>query len=166
MSDFNTLSKIPLHLQSQKSKELCKAEYDKFKNESYESFRPNEVFPVNYKEMDDSHVTMEPVSRLRRYANGALDYSWVVNQILDALHGMEYNDFLTPLQQSLLTVLFPQKFRLEEPALSQIRTMLSQSEKDMLERMVIARIKEELNYNVGEGGGSVPGRSRTLNGVG
>ncbi len=129
------------------------------------SYKVTQNHPVNYKDMDD-RPSIHAMSRMRRYPDGKLDYNWAAQIIIDAIHKAEYNGYLTPLEESMITVVFPIKFRKTEPAQAEVRTQLSRSEKEWLREYVEAQLKEELNYNAGRGGGSVPGRKRTLDGVG
>ena len=152
--------RIPLHMQNT---EIAKAA--KQSNPSYESFRPNEIHESKYQDMGDRPST-HAMARMRRGPDGVLDLQWATNVILDAIHKAEYNGYLTPLEESLLTVVFPVKFRMTEPQMAEIRTQLSRTEKAKLKQLVSAHISEEANYNAGRGGGSTPGRTRTLNGVG
>jgi len=147
--------RIPLHMQNT---EIAKAVK---KNPSYESFRENEIHKPQYSSMEDRPSTVE-MSRMRRYPNGQLDMGWAARAVCNSIHAAERGENLTPLEESLLTVLFPIKFRKVEPAQAEIRTQLSKTEKKYLRELVEAWLKEELNWNSGLGGGSVPGRSRTL----
>jgi hypothetical protein len=131
------------------------------KNPSFESFRDNEIHEPQYSAMDD-RSSVHDRSRIRRSPNGELDYKWVMNTIVEAIHKAETGMFLTPIEESLLTVFFPLKFPKVEAAQAEIRTQLSRSEKAYLKDMIDAHLKEELNYNAGRGGGSVPGRGRTI----
>lgn len=146
--------RVPLNVQNP---ELAKSLHE---NASYESFRPNIVHPVQYKEMED-RATVAPEFRVRRYPNADLDVEWTANQIIDAMHDVEYNNVILPIQAALLTVVFPGKYRQMEPQQAEILTQLSASEKDAVKEFVEAQMKAELNWNAGVGGGSVPGRSKT-----
>ena len=148
-------SKKPLHMQNT---DLAKSS---MANPSYESFRPNVIHEPQYVEMDDRSST-HAMSMMRRYPNGELDYQWAVGVIMDAIHKAERNMYLTPVEEALLTVVFPLKFKITEPQQAEIRTKLSSTEKSDLKEIVEAQIKEELNYNAGRGGGSVPGRTRSV----
>lgn len=150
--------RVPLHWQNT---DITKAD-SKYKNPSYESARPNQIHESNYEAMDERPSSMHDQSRIRRNVNGELDYNWVMNTILDSIHKAETGTYLTPIEESLLTVFFPLKFSKVEEAQSEIRTQLSRTEKKYLKEMLEAHLKEELNYNAGRGGGSVPGRSRTI----
>ena len=149
--------RVPLHWQNN---DMAKAA-TKHKNPSYESARDNEIHESNYKKMED-RSSMNESSRLRRSVNGELDYEWVMHQIVNAIHAAEKGEHQTPIQESLLTVVFPIRFDKVEVAQAEIRTQLSRTEKKHLKAMVEARLKEELNWNAGNGGGSVEGRSRTI----
>lgn len=157
MSKGFTGTRIPLHMQNP---DIVKGK----KNPSYESFRPNNIHPVNYDKIDSGHVSTHAMSHMRRYPDGTLDMMWAMNTILDAIKTAEQGYPLTPLEESFLTVVFPLKFRKVEPQQAEIRTQLSRTEKRALKELVEAQIIEELNYNAGRGGGSAAGRSRTING--
>ena len=150
--------RVPLHWQNN---DMSKASA-KHDNPSYESARPNEIHESNYSNMDERESSMQDSSRIRRHVNGELDYKWTMHQIVSAIHRAETGEYLTPIEESLLTVFFPIKFTKVEAAQAEIRTQLSRTEKKFLKEMVEARLKEELNWNAGRGGGSVEGRSRTL----
>jgi hypothetical protein len=145
----------PIHMQDS---ELSKS----YKNPSFESFRDNEIHTSDYKEMEDRPST-HAMASMRRYPNGELEYQWAVAVIMDALHKAERGMFLTPLEESMISVVFPEyKSDAADAALAQVRTKLSQTEKENLKMMVEAQLKEEFNYNAGRGGGNTPGRTRTL----
>lgn len=153
MSNYG--SRMPLHWQSL---DIAKAAKDA--SPSYETFRPNETFTPQYKEMED-RSSLGQNYRIRRYPNGELDFKWVLNQIIDALRGATYNQTILPIQAALLTVVLPLKHRKMEPQQAEILTKLSDSEKDILKLMLESHEREVDNYNAGNGGGSVPGRHRT-----
>ena len=150
--------RVPLHWQNNDLSKAAK----KHENPSYESARDNEIHEPQYEAMDDRPSSMHDSSRLRRNVNGELDYKWAMHQVVNAIHSTETGEYLTPLEESLLTVFFPVRFSKVEVAQGEIRTQLSRTEKKHLKNMVDARLKEELNWNAGNGGGSVEGRSRTL----
>lgn len=152
MSDFG--SRKPIHMQNP---EIAKAVRS---NPSYESFRPNVIHGADYKEMTD-RPGVSAMSRIRRYPDGRLDYDWVVNQVIDAIHSLEAHENILPIDAALLTVVFPLKFRKMEPRQADILTQLSNSEKAAVAALVESHLAEELNWNAGQGGGSVPGRSVT-----
>lgn len=147
--------RVPLNMQKGGIEKAVK------KNPSYESARDNQIHKPQYQEMKDRPGISEQ-SRVRRYPNGELDYRWVMNTVVDAIHKAEAGMYLTPVEESLLTLFFPLKFKKVEAAQAEIRTQLSKTEKAYLEEMIERHIKEEMNYNAGRGGGSVEGRSRTI----
>lgn len=152
-------SRVPLHLQSPDiSKAASKG------SDSWETFRPNQIHEPQYREMEDRPST-HAMANIRRYPDGRLDYEWAMGTVLEALKKAEYGAYLTPLEESFLTVLFPGKFRKTEPRQAEIRTQLSRSEKSFLRELIEAHLKEEMNYSGGQGGGSIPGRTRTLTGI-
>jgi hypothetical protein len=124
------------------------------KNESYESFRQNEIHEPKYSMMEgQANDGMSTAYRVRRYPNGELCFDWMANQIIDAIHASEMNGHLTPVEQALLTILFPVKFRYMEPQQAEIMTQLSDTEKDMLALMIDQHMAEEANWAAGFGGG-------------
>lgn len=146
--------RIPLSVQNP---DMAKSQHE---NASFESFRPNIIHPVQYKEMED-RATVSPEYRVRRYPNAQLDVKWTANQIIDAMHNVQYNNLILPIQAALLTVVFPGEYREMEPQQAEILTQLSPSEKAEVKRFVESQFKEEENWNAGRGGGSVEGRHKT-----
>jgi hypothetical protein len=146
-----SISRIPLHLQNP---DIAKAARDK--NPSFETFRPNEIHPVSYKEMED-RPGLGQAYRVRRHPDGTLDYKWLANQIIDAMRQAEYNGVILPVQAALLTVVFPLKYRKMEPQQAEILTKLTPSEKELVRHIVEAHEREVLNYNAGQGGSAIPG---------
>lgn len=144
----------PIHMQDS---ELSKA----YKNPSFESFRDNEIHESGYKEMENRPST-HAMASMRRYPNGELEYQWAVAVIMDAVHKAERGMYLTPLEESMISIVFPEyKVDAAEAAIAEVRTKLSDTEKDNLRMMVEAQLKEEFNYNAGLGGSSVTGRTRS-----
>jgi hypothetical protein len=149
-----TASRVPLHMQFPEMAKAAKA------NPSYESFRPNRIHEVQYREMEDRRGMAE--NRIRRYPNGQLDARYVVDQVIDAMRKLRYNpDDLLPVEAALLTVVLPTKIRRMEPQQAEILTQLSASEKSMIRAAISAHEAELDNWNAGQGGGSTSGRSRT-----
>lgn len=148
MSNFG--SRKPLHMQEGG---MAKAIPE---NDSYESFRPNVVHQSKYREMDGSaNEGMSTAYRVRRYPNGDLDFDWMANQIIDAIHNTESHGFVSPIEQALLTICLPMTFRFMEPQQAEIMTQLSDSEKDILIALVERHMAEEANWAAGRGGGNV-----------
>ena len=145
------LPRVPIHLQnSDVSKAFAK------KNPSYESFRPNIIREAEYRKMTGrANDGMSAAYRVRRYPNGELDYVWVKDQIVNAIHKMSFNGDVLPIEQALLNVVLPDKYPIMEPQMAEIRTQLSSTEKKTLRALVMQHLLEEANYNAGHGGGNV-----------
>lgn len=157
MSKHNT-PKIPLHMQSEDVRKTAK------QNPSYESFRDNKVHPTaQYNNMweEDNRPSTHAMARMRRYPDGKLDYEWAALTVVGAVQKAEEGYYLAPVEESLLTVVFPMKFRMVDPQMADVRTKLSRSEKAFLREIVEGKLKEQLNWNAGYGGGSVSGRTRS-----
>lgn len=156
MSNFGP--KIPLNMQSA---EIAKAAA---KNTSYESFRNNVIHPTGgYREMEPGDRANIPEQyRVRRYPSGELDHKWMANQIIDAIHKVEFNGktgdpnygsaSLLPLEAALLTVVFPATYRKMEPMQAEILTQLSDTEKEMLAALVTKQMVDEGSWSAGFGG--------------
>lgn len=163
MSNYG--SRIPLHWQNP---EIRKAEA----RPSMETFRPNITHESKYQKFGPEHSTISQEYRVRRYPNGLLDLQWTANQIVDAIHKLEYNGTtgspntgsasLLPVEAALLTVVFPQKYRETEPQQAEILTQLSDSEKMQLRAFIEKQMADEASWNAGFGGATVPG-SRVRN---
>ncbi len=153
----NNNSRIPLHFQNP---EIAKANNNK-KNPSWESFRNHEIHRPEYKYQGDDRPNTHMMSVIRRYANGKLDVRWAANMIIDAVHALEDVGPLTPLQEALVTIVFPDKYQGMMPQEAQLKTQFSASEKAEVRDLVEAHFAEEENYNGGNGGGTVEGRSVT-----
>lgn len=150
--------RVPLHWQKGGMEKAIK------KNPSYESARDNQIHDSQYGEMVGTS-SIHDQSRIRRYPNGELDYQWAMNTILDAIKLAEDTATaatMTPMEESLLTVMYPNRFQKVEQGQAEIRTQLSRSEKAYLKEMLDAQLKEELNWNSGFGGGNTEGRGRTM----
>jgi hypothetical protein len=135
-------------------------------NPSWESFRASRIHPEGeYRYQGDDRPGTHAMSIIRRNPNGELDYEWAKNMVIDAVHNLPYPHALLPIHQALLTVVFPDKYRNMEPMQAAILTQFSDGEKSRVRQMVEAQLKEEENWNAGQGGGSIEGRSVTRNGV-
>ena len=102
----------------------------------------------------------------RRYPDGSLDFDYAKHSVVDAARKAKEGLPLTPQEETVLSVLFPQQFDfLDGGMLSHVRrTVLKITEEEtaIVAKMVRAHFAEVLNYNAGFGGNSVPGRSQTL----
>jgi hypothetical protein len=106
----------------------------------------------------------------RRYPNGMLDISLAMSCVVDALHRVKESgghDQLNSLEKVALSVLFPTMFQYVAPGMAQsvasVQLRLSPVEILQIREAVSRHLAEELNWNAGRGGGSVPGRHVTRN---
>jgi hypothetical protein len=148
--------RIPLHMQDPEG--FAKAQKN---NPSYESFRPHVTHQVKYRQMGEDRPSTHAMAVMRRHPDGTLDHEWAKNAIIDAIHNAAVPHGVRPVHLALLQVVFPGKYRNMEPQQAEIFTQLSDSEKSRLKAMVEAHLKEEENWNTGQGGGSVDGRHMT-----
>lgn len=103
----------------------------------------------------------------RRYLDGSLDMEYACHQVIDAVHRAKYG--AAPLytqEQVALEILFPASFSgeidpLMAASVAAVNLSLIPEEQAMIRAKVAAHLAEEMNYNAGNGGGSVPGRSST-----
>lgn len=150
----NSFGRIPLNLQPgfQKAQE----------NPSYESFAPAESKDApKPRYQPDSRPGTHMMSVMRRNPDGTLDFDWAKNMCIDGLHNLEYPHALQPIQHALLSLVLPDKLKTMDKIAADMMTKLSDSEKSKIRSLVEAHMAEEENWNVGQGGGSVEGRSRT-----
>lgn len=160
MSNTN-LPRIPLYLQNS---DIAKAASKG--RDSYETFRPNEIHDVTYRQMGDDRPSTHMHSVLRRNPDGTLDLEWATDMVLDALRALRAfrdrgvsDDYLATYHKAILTAVFPARFRTMMPGQAEVMTKLSLSEKEKLRDLVEAQLKEEENWNGGRGGDSVEGRT-------
>lgn len=101
----------------------------------------------------------------RRYPDGMLDLGYACNKVIDALHIAKQGGPLNSVQQAALSALFPMTFNYHDSNMvDHVRTVncrITPMEAIVVARKVAAHLAEEMNWNAGRGGGSVPGRSDT-----
>jgi hypothetical protein len=104
----------------------------------------------------------------RRYTNGSLDLDYACAKIVQALHLAKDGggvDVLNGVDKIVLSVLFPTSFDTVGSQMAghvaHVQLRITPEEVQMLRMKVAAKLAEELNWNAGMGGGSVPGRSST-----
>ena len=129
-------------------------------------------------EDDYMHLTAEPVSSyrtpvervngnvmFRRYLNGALDFDYAIGKVLEAVHKLKEGVPLSQPEEVALSVVYPSVFSYVDPgvvdSVRSVNLKLSLEETSLIALKVSAKLAEELNWNAGMGGGSVPGRSET-----
>lgn len=101
----------------------------------------------------------------RRGPDNSLDFMYAVDKVIDCIHKVKDKGVLDSLEMTVLSVVFPETFQYVDPAVAQqlarVNLRLSMEEVRTIGELVAARLKEELNWNSGYGGSSVPGRSVT-----
>ena len=103
----------------------------------------------------------------RRYLNGVLDMEYATHKVIDAVR--KYKQNVAPLDGEdliALQVIFPGCFDgsmdpMMATAMGAVHLDLLPEEIAMIRFRVAQHIAEVLNYNGGQGGGTVPGRSVT-----
>lgn len=105
----------------------------------------------------------------RRYLNGSLDMEYACHKVIDAIHRVKASASLFPTEQIALQAIFPGQFEGDlDPAMAMavasVQLDLVPEEVAMIRVKVARHLAEELNWNAGLGGGSVPGRSSTYEG--
>lgn len=155
MSGNNPLSgAVPLNLRGgQSEEEVAKST----------SYREGITHPSTYRtpQQDPSLMRNEGCTPLRRYPDGRLDTEFVASQVIDMIHKAEIGGNLTSFEQALLTLILPQKFQLTNPKIAGTMARMTEEERGLVSLRVLRHMNEELNYNAGRGGGSVPFRHVT-----
>lgn len=156
----NRFARVPLNIQDPRiNKSGPQA------NDSYGSFREDHHSDPKYQYQGQDRPNTHMMSIIRRNPDGTLDYEWAKDMVLDALNKVGWEGALLPIDQALLTVVFPDKIQAMEPMQADLMTQFSPSEKDHVRAMVEAQLKEMENWNTGLGGGSVEGRGKTRDGM-
>lgn len=103
----------------------------------------------------------EGCTPLRRYPNGQLDVKYVAQTIISLVHKVMDGSNLTDFEKAILTSILPSHFNLMDRRLAGTIAKMADEEKALVALVVEGHLKEELNWNSGRGGGSVPGRHVT-----
>lgn len=171
MSSHN-LPRIPVRFLPH-NQELVKAQ-EGIAGQSHESTDYSEDVPHSVVAQGVQPSYRTPADRVsgntmfRRYINGMLDYGYACQKVIDAIHAVKECggvDCLNTAQKVALSVLFPGSFEFVSSgmvdAVAKVNLRLSPQEVQMIRTKVAAHLAEEMNWNAGLGGGSVPGRSST-----
>ena len=167
MSSFTHLPRIPINIQKALSGGTAEDELSNYKQND----------PVAVPEYPSGvHATYNaPADRVngnqvfRRYPDGSLDINTAANQVLDMVHRVQSSDnssaFLTNQEELILSVVFPRVFAFVDSSLldrmREVNLRITPEENALVAMKVSAHLKEEINWNAGNGGGSVPGRTTT-----
>jgi len=159
MSNNPLTGRVPLNLRQGDAATIEKSASSATSFRSGETHKPEYRSQYNDRTILPRNVGCTP---LRRYPNGTLDFKYVAGQIIDIVHKVKDNGNITEIERAILALVLPGKFHsLVDAKIAQTMTKLSKDERMMLALMVEQHTREELNWNAGAGGGSVPGRSTT-----
>lgn len=127
------------------------------------SFRAEGVKDLDVRTPQSDHLDrMNGNETFRRYADGKLDFQYAIDKIFEVLDKLRHKGHLTMQEQARLAVVFPHLGDEVPAAVANVQARLSDTEKDLIQFAVEAKLKEIYNYNAGRGGGSVNGRSETV----
>lgn len=150
---------VPLHLRKDHNKVSKAVALDET------SFRSGHMHKPEYRsQYHDNTGTARNTgcTILRRYANGVLCFSYVAGEIISLLNKVQDNGHVTEYEKAILAMVLPKPFsKMIDSKIAQTMTKLTNEERMVLAHMVAAHMKEVQNWNAGQGGGSVPGRSTT-----
>jgi len=151
---------VPLHLRPATTADKVEKAVS-----SQTSYRPGEVHPTMLRTPHNDRTILprnEGCTILRRYPDGRLDIPYVANKIIEIFHKMKDGGNTTEMERAVLCMALPQAFsKLIDPKIAQTMTKLAKDERMMLALYLDKHRREELNWNAGMGGGSVPGRGST-----
>lgn len=167
MSSFTHLPRLPLNMQKALSGGTAEEELTNYKQNEPEAVPvyPAGVVPT-FRAAPD-RVNGNAV--FRRYPDASLDIDYAANKVIDMVHRVQESDnssgFLTNQEELILSVCFPRVFNFVDTSLLErmrdINLRITADEAALVAMKVSAHLKEELNWNAGSGGGSVPGRSNS-----
>jgi hypothetical protein len=151
--------RVPLNYRQGCEEEVSKAV------ENPTSYRPGETHELKYRTPHNDRTVMprnDGCTHLRRYADGRLDVPYVCGKIIEIIHKMKDAGHVTEFEKALLAMALPHAFqKLIDEKIAKTMTKLSSQERMMLGLYLSQHLREELNWNAGLGGGSVPGRGST-----
>lgn len=164
----NTLPRKPVHLVPQNAALLQKADAGQIDGGTD---YVNNVTAVNMRAIPQTYRT--PIGRVKgnemfkRYLNGNLAVDYCVQKVIEAVHNMKFGVATSPEDRAVLTAMFPGvpafggADEVMAVAVSRVNIRISPMERELIRQRVAAHFAEEINWNAGLGGGSVPGRSST-----
>ena len=167
MSSFTHLPRLPINLQKALSGGTADDELTNYKQEAPETVPVQPPGVVSSYRAPTDRVNGNQV--FRRYPDGSLDIDYAANKVIDMVHRVKESDnssgFLTNQEELTLSVCFPRLFNFVDISLldrmREVNLRITADEAVLVAMKVSAHLKEELNWNAGSGGGSVPGRSTT-----
>ena len=167
MSTFDHLPRLPLNLQKALSGGTAEEELTNYQPSAPEIVPVVPVGVVSSYRAPSDRVNGNVV--FRRYPDGSLDIPAAANCVIDMVHRVQESDnssgFLTNQEELILSVCFPRVFQFVDSGLldrmREVNLRITADEAVLVAMKVSAHLKEELNYNAGNGGGSVEGRTTT-----
>jgi hypothetical protein len=159
MSNNPYAGRVPLNYRQGCEEEVSKAV------EKPTSYRPGETHELRYRTPHNDRTIMprnDGCTMLRRYPDGRLDIPYVCGKVIEIIHKMKDAGHVTQFEKALLALALPKPFqKLIDTKIAKTMTKLSNEERMLLGLYLSQHLKEELNWNAGMGGGSVPGRGST-----
>ena len=125
------------------------------------SYRPGSTHNLPVRNQHDDLGRNTGITYARRYPNGKLDIKYVAGKIINIIHKARDGGKLLDDEKALLTVVLPGIYPLMDAKIAGTMFRMSDEEKLLLALYLKQHLAEELNYNAGRGGGSVPGRHVT-----
>ena len=127
------------------------------------SFRPGIIHRSEYRtpQQKPEQMRNEGCTPLRRYPDGRLDVKYVAHHVIDVVHKAENGGVLTNYEKALLSSILPGKFQLVDQKIAATMARMTDEERMLVALTVLKHFHEELNWNAGRGGGSVPLRNVT-----
>jgi hypothetical protein len=102
----------------------------------------------------------------RRNLDGSLDIDSAASTIIDVLQKVRHKGYLTDFEKLILSAIFPGVFSFYDPVtaakMATVKLGASPAEMQGVALVISAHMAEELNWNGGMGGGTVPGRTFTV----
>lgn len=172
---------VPLNYRQGVEEEVVKAvtsqgSYEKELTDTRTSYISGETHKPKYRNQYNDRTVLprnEGCTPLRRFPNGVLDHKYAAHQVIDIIHKIKDGGFITEFERAILSLIlpalheskgsitYPTSSGLVDPKIAQTMTKLSNDERMLIAIIVEQHLREELNWNSGLGGGSVPGRSTT-----
>lgn len=125
------------------------------------SFRPGVSHKLPVRNQHDDLGRNPGITYARRYPNGKLDIKYVASKVIDTIHKVQNMGKLTGDEKALLTLTLPGIFPLMDEKIAGTMFRMTDSERMLVAIAVKQHMNEELNFNAGRGGGSVPNRHVT-----
>ena len=140
--------KVPLNIRKDES-QLAKST----------SYRPGIQHRLPVRNQHDDLGRNAGITYARRYPNGRLDVPYVAHKVITIAHKAKDSGKLNGDEKALLSLVLPGIFPLMDAKIAGTMFRMTDEERLMVAMAVRQHMAEEVNWNAGHGGGSVPGRS-------